>query len=248
MLRHPKTGWRTRFAAPPSVPAPWGDAMCRSLGENIYTGCWENEYRVLNPEMGAATALVKDDESELEGTGGELKRMRVSAEEPVSAGEEAQAHPGGFLRMKFPTNPAHSGRVGEEAAVDSLLMLQHCHASVEIESSGVSEYHSALQTLSKMVLNLIRITDVTPEQKKKFRRVNVSNPAFFSRIGRLVGGIEFFLALGFQYVYQDAAECGNVSSGACELVLHPAAEDTRMIERVYKHIESVLKTFSTGKM
>eukprot|EP00392_Amoebophrya_sp_AT5.2_P014239 g14384.t1 len=73
-------------------------------------------------------------------------------------------------------------------AVDVLLLLKHSHAGCG------EEYVAVLETMSKMVRNLVQFPD-----DRKYRKINPNNAAFWKKCGRFVGGLELFLALGFEY-------------------------------------------------
>lgn len=143
--------------------------------------------------------------------------------------------------------------------MDALLLLQHC------ETEG-DAYREALTTCEQMLGNLMKYTDVTPEQKIKFRRIKVANKTFQKRVGSRVGGQEVFMAIGFQHVNTAAAaaaakekegddlsksagdesanKSGSVEEEEVELVLHPGRENSDIISRVYKTIDSVLSSFN----
>ena len=60
-----------------------------------------------------------------------------------------------------------------------------------------------MRALQLMSANLMK-TDVTLEQRQKFRKINVKNKTFHGKVGRWVGGTDFFLALGFVPEKQEA--------------------------------------------
>jgi len=222
-------------------PTRWTDALCRSAGPGVYSGCWEAKFW----------------------SGGDSEDL---------------------LKLQFPPlYPAPDGRApSQEAALDALLLLQHC------ETEGDS-YREALTILGQMLGNLIKVTDITAEQRIKYRRIKIGGKTFQKRVGSKVGGQEMFMAVGFQHVntvvaaaaaaakqkekekkakenkedkVTEAAAAAVAPASASmdesgkggaaksdesiddiELVLHPGRENSDVITRVFKNIDSVLNSF-----
>eukprot|EP00656_Telonema_subtile_P004107 TRINITY_DN11866_c0_g1_i3.p2 TRINITY_DN11866_c0_g1~~TRINITY_DN11866_c0_g1_i3.p2 ORF type:complete len:126 (+),score=14.87 TRINITY_DN11866_c0_g1_i3:278-655(+) len=113
-----------------------------------------------------------------------------------------------------------------DAGVRALQVLKHC--------SSTPEYISAVRALHKMATNLLKPA-LSPEEKAKFREVFPENKAFHSRVGRLPGGIEVLVALGFTLV----------DSEPPRLVLEAVNESEEMISRLGTLLGSIAESAAT---
>jgi PUB domain. len=80
---------------------------------------------------------------------------------------------------------------------------------------SASEYKTALDTLTKLLSNVIQ-----NPMEEKYRKVKKSNAVFHKRLGRLTGGTEILLAIGFRAVAGEA----DADNGEEYYVLTPSPD------------------------
>ena len=78
--------------------------------------------------------------------------------------------------------------------------------SLRHESGASQDFHSALDTASKLVRNVLEQPD-----EPKFRSIRLSNSAFQQRLGRFASGISLLRALGFEDAHGDGESAGPPS-------------------------------------
>lgn len=130
----------------------------------------------------------------------------------------------GVVRVRTPLPEGRGAEVALQAAVTALSVLRHCAAP--------ADYATAIRTLHTMASNLLR-PDASKPERARFRHVNLSNPAVHRRVGRLPGGVEVLLALGYRYVQgQGVLDGWELREGGLALQLSGGEEDPDAVAAV----------------
>jgi hypothetical protein len=119
-----------------------------------------------------------------------------------------------------------------QAAVAALCVLRHCAAP--------ADYATAVRTLHTMSSNLVR-RDASESERIRFRHVSLSNPAVHRRVGRLPGGVEVLLAIGYRYVQGLGVLDGwEVKEGNLALEMSEREEDPSVVAAVADVLERIV--------
>ena len=128
----------------------------------------------------------------------------------------------------------HTLGVGLQPAVRALSVMRHC--------AEVAEYVTAVSTLEQMSSNLLH-TEASDPNAAKYRRVNLANQALQRRVGRVPGGVEVLLALGYSYVKGESVLDGwTVREGDAMLELLAENEDAAVVSAVSGLLSSITKS------
>jgi hypothetical protein len=130
----------------------------------------------------------------------------------------------GVVRVRTTLPEAPGADAAVQAAVRALCVLRHC--------ASPADYATAVRTLHTMASNLMR-EDASKQERSRFRHVSMSNAAVHRRVGRLPGGAEVLLALGYRYVQGEGVLDGwELREGGLALELTPEEEDAEVVAAV----------------